>query len=540
MRKNLALAMTVLLLGLGACDEESSGAADTGPADASAEQLLPDAGRPDLAPDSPTPDLTVADLTLSPDAGHLWLRAGAATVDITPTLKGVPLAGYGSAPRRDVTLATIPARIAAALGACYDPSPGTVASLFAPNKGKHDPITARALVLANGKTKAAIVKVDTIGVSRQFRDGVEQAAKKLGIPAEHLILAATHTHGGPGAVSNQKIWEIIAADCYHKQTYQAMLAGVVDALKKAHANLTAARVGISAGKEDRVTKNRMDKNKATKIDPQLGLIKVVDYYSGKPIAALLNFAMHGTCLGASNMLFTADVMGYVEAAVEKKLGGGVAIFTNGAEGDVAPNQGGFTGAAKIGQLLADTTSKLWAKTTTKSWFEIAGAYGDIKFPAPTFNGCMPLFGSKTTICDLIPGVKIPLSMFMQSKLPFGALRLDDVVLATIPGEAITDIGLAVKADGKKKGFRLTFVVGLANDYMGYIVTEKEYFLGEYESQATMFGKGTGTHVVNACKKQMQLVIPKSVKPLDGGIASEGGVSPTDAKLSADGAAVPAG
>ena len=517
--------IAVLMLAPGCDDDEL--AADTG-VDAAAD-LAPDAP-PDLTPDV-TPDI-VPDLTINPDTGHLWFRAGAATVDVTPTAKGVPLAGYGSAPRRDVSLVTIPARIAAALGACYDPTPGTVASLFSPNKGKHDPITARALVLANGKTKAAIIKIDTIGVSRRFRDDVEKEAKLLGIPKQNLILAATHTHGGPGAVSDQKIWEIIAADCFHKATYTAMLADVVKALKTAHANLTPAKIGISAGVETTVTKNRMIKN--APVDPQLGLIKVVDYYTGKPIAALLNFAMHGTCLGASNMLFTADVMGYVENAVEKKLGGGVAIYTNGAEGDVAPSHGGFTGAAKIGGIMAETVDKLWKKTTTKTWIEIAGSYGDVKFPSPTFNGCMPLFGSKTPICDLIPGVKIPLSMFMQSNLPFGAIRLDDVALSTIPGEAITKVGLAVKAAGKKKGFRHTFVVGLANDFMGYIVTEKEYNLGEYESQATMYGKNTGTHVIKACEQHLKLVMPGTVKLLDGGaVPVEGGTAPNDFKLPAD-------
>ncbi len=518
-----SIAMVLLTLGPG-CDDEETAATDL--AVDVKDAARPDAPQPDLSPDL-TPDIT-PDKTINPDTGHLWLRAGAATVDITPTAKGVPLAGYGSAPRRDIAnLATIPARVAAALGACYDPTPGTVASLFAPNKGKHDPITARALVLSNGKTKAAIIKVDTIGVSRRFRDDVEAEAKKLGIPKENLILAATHTHGGPGAVSDQKIWEIIAADCFHKTTYTAMLQGVVKSLKTAHANLTPARVGISSGSEKTVTKNRMING--GKIDPELGLIKVVDYYTGKPIAALLNFAIHGTCLGASNMQFTADVMGYIEGAVEKKLGGGVAIFTNGAEGDIAPSQGGYTGAAKIGAVLGETTAKLWKKTTTKKWIEIAGAYSDVKFPSPTFNGCMPLFGTKTTICDLLPNVKIPLSAFMQSKLPFGALRLDDVVLSTIPGEAIADVGLAVKAEGKKKGFRHTFVVGLANDYMGYIVSEKYYNLGEYESQATMYGKNTSTHVIQACEKHLKLVQPSTVKPLDGGsLPVEGGTAPNDA------------
>jgi len=442
------------------------------------------------------------------DATTLTFMAGAAWEDITPAVSaGVPLAGYGAVPRRLINVGTIAARVAAALGACFDPSPGTVASLFNPATGKHDPLTARALVISNGKTKAAIIKVDTIGVSRAFRDDVEKEALALGIPRPHLVLSATHTHGGPGAVSKQKMWELIAADCYHDKTYKTMLAGVIKALKAAHANLKPAKIGFGSAQEKGVTKNRMDLPGV--IDPELGLIKVVDATTAKPIAAVINFAIHGTCLGASNMLFTADVMGYTENALEKKLGGGVAIFTNGTEGDVAPNQGGWTGAQSIGSTLADTTSKLWATVSTKPWISIEGHFTDVQMPAPSFNGCLQLPGSKTTLCDILPGVSIPIGLFMQSKLPFAALRLDNVVFAALPGEGITYIGQQVKAAGKALGFTHTFVIGLANDYMGYVVTPGEFNNGGYEAMATMFGKNTGTIVVDSLKAEMKAVVPTS-------------------------------
>ena len=508
------------------CDDETTTAADGAPQDLAAD-LAPEASPPDSAPDVAPPDVTPPDV-LSPDTGKpLFFRAGASSVDITPG-KGVPLGGFGGPPRRIFTLVNMPAHLAAAVGFCYDPMPGDAASLFEPNKGKHDPLTARTLVLANDKTKAAFIKIDAIGVSRGLRDDLEKEAKNLGIPKENLIVLGTHSHSGAGAVSKQKIWELIALDCFHKGTYQKMLAGIIKSLKTAHANLTPAVIGFGSAQETRASENRMIKN--GKVDTELGLIKVQDATTGKPIAALINFAVHGTCLGASNMLFSADLMGYAEGALEKQLGGGVAIFTNGAEGDVKPSSGGWTGAAKVGGYLAETAAKLWTSTKTKTWIEIAGAYGDVKFPKPTFNGCMPLFGTKTTICDLLPGVKIPLDLFMSHYLPFGALRLDDVVFATIPGEAITDVGLAVKAAGKKKGFRLTFVVGLANDFMGYVVNEKEYGLGEYESQATMFGKNTGKLVVAACDGKLSKVVPLSAP--DAGVP-DAGWTVKDGQVAAD-------
>jgi hypothetical protein len=472
------------------------------PADSRVDAASPDAAPPaDLAPDSTPPaDAQAPDVAVAPR-----LKAGAASVDVTPTQKGVPLGGFGGEPRRKFTLLNIPAHLSAALGNCYDPAPGDAASLFEPSQGKHDPITAKALVLDNGQTKAAVVKIDAIGIDRTMRDELEQAAKGLGIPAENLIVTATHTHSGPGAVTHHKLFALVAMDCLHDPTYQAMLAGVKQALTQADAALQPARIGIGSVQELSVSKNRMGRPGV--FDPTLGLIKVVASKADKPIAALMNFAVHGTCLGASNMQFSADLMGYAERDLEKKLGGGVALFVNGTEGDVAPSQGGLTGAAALGGILADSTGKLWQTLATKPWIEIQGKLEDVQMPKASVKGCLELFGAGKTLCDYIPGLKLPLDGFMQKELPFGALRLDDVVIATIPGEAITDIGQEIKKAGKADGFRLTLLFGLANDHMGYVVTKDLYATDGYEPNSTMYGESTGTIVVNAATKVIGAVKP---------------------------------
>ena len=497
---------TLLLLGLAMA--LLMPACDTAP-DETMDGAVADLAPPDLAPDLITPDLLQQDLLPQDSAtdggAALVLKAGAATVDITPGA-GVPLGGFGAAPRRVITAATIPAHLAAALGLCYDPSPGTAASLFAPNTGTRDPLTARALVIDNGKTMAAFIKLDAIGVSRKLRDDLQATAKSLGIPKENLIVSATHTHGGAGAVSEQKIWELIALDCLDQLTYQTMLNGIRKALLLAASNMSVAKIGIGATTEKRVSKNRM-KNPG-KFDPELGLIKVVNASTGKPIAAVINFAVHGTCLGASNMKFSADLMGKTESALELALGGGTAMFLNGAEGDVAPIMGGDAGIKFIGETLAATTAALWPTVTTKAWLDIKGDFVDEKMPKPTFNGCLPLFGAALTLCDIIPLAKnLPLDAFMQTVLPFAALRLGDSVFAALPGEAITDVGLAIKAQGKQRGFAHTFVVGLANDFMGYVVTKAEFYKGDYEAQATMWGDGTAKLVIDALTKRLEKVKP---------------------------------
>src|SRR4051794_10480873 len=91
------------------------------------------------------------------------LKAGVAVIDITPPL-GYRMAGYYSERR---------------------------------NTGTHDPLLAKAIVFTQGETKSALVECDIVSmpaaVSSQARTLAE---RKTGIPAGHIVVAATHSHTG--------------------------------------------------------------------------------------------------------------------------------------------------------------------------------------------------------------------------------------------------------------------------------------------------------------------------------------------------------
>jgi len=90
--------------------------------------------------------------------------AGAAVTDITPPL-GTYLAGYYHA-RQAVDV--------------------------------HDPLTARALCLADGGGEIAIVACDLIGLSRESVAAIKQRVQALcGLGPERVLVGCTHTHTGP-------------------------------------------------------------------------------------------------------------------------------------------------------------------------------------------------------------------------------------------------------------------------------------------------------------------------------------------------------
>ena len=106
--------------------------------------------------------------TASDETRPTIFRAGAAMVDITPTV--FPVRVNGMVEERTATMA-------------------------------HDVLMARALVMDDGEKRIAIVIVDSLMLTREMLDDVkEQATLQTGIPTNHILIASTHTHSAPSAM----------------------------------------------------------------------------------------------------------------------------------------------------------------------------------------------------------------------------------------------------------------------------------------------------------------------------------------------------
>src|SRR5690242_15909233 len=65
-------------------------------------------------------------------------------------------------------------------------------------EGVHDELFSRALVIDDGATKTALVSVELLGIEGRLATRVRaDSEKRPGIPAQNVVLAATHTHCGP-------------------------------------------------------------------------------------------------------------------------------------------------------------------------------------------------------------------------------------------------------------------------------------------------------------------------------------------------------
>lgn len=265
-------------------------------------------------------------------AADLQLEAGVAKVDITPSSFG-PMYGYAN-------------------------------RKCGPANGTHDPLFAKALVLAVGDSRLAIVTLDLGSiVSENLRRDV---AARLGIPV--LLLAASHSHSTPSYLPQD-------GKPAEPSPYQAeMEKKVFGAVERAASAMFPARLGIGRGslqlgynrlllREDgraRALFDNLERIPYGPVDPEFALLRVEDM-SGAPKALLVHYACHAVVLGPTSCLYSADYPGAMQTKVEAALPGVQCMFVQGGAGDINPLFEGRAGKEdedlatmqKMGELLGD-------------------------------------------------------------------------------------------------------------------------------------------------------------------------------------------
>lgn len=430
--------------------------------------------------------------------------AGAAAVDITPPV-GVPLGGFGGGDRRN---------------AFPDLNPLNYYTFLKPSVGVKDPIMAKALVLGNGHERVAIVTLDAIAIEAALVEGAVQKARARGftVPLEKVLACASHTHSGPGAVSKRMFWQLTAADLFVDSVYQRMTDQIADALVRAEQSAGPVVLGMASTRVQGATGNRRAGDSPDldpdDIDDEMVVLRV-DTPAGDPVATVWNFAIHGTHFGTSNHEYSADIMGSANHKVEATGAAGVALFINGAEGDIKP-VGGYDAT---GQLLCDAILRARQAATPQPAGVLASVHEQVDLGAPVLDWSASRQGTNSNINQnaivqalqrfgLGVGASLALPQgWVEQEFRFQAIRVGRDVIASMPGEPIHLLGLGIKADGQSLGYGHVMAAGLANGHGSYFTTEKEYNYGGYEGLASLFGPKNGQKLQDAARRVMERIRP---------------------------------
>ena len=401
--------------------------------------------------------------------------------------------------------------------------------------GTSNPLRAKAIVIRQGEASGALVFCDIIGLSLDVSSRARRrASKKTGIPAENILIAATHSHTGPlyfGAM-RKHLHDLAVAkhgrDPYEKVDYSSELVKkIVRVISKANAKAEPVRLKAGIAEQQNLSFNRRFHMKngtvrfnpgvmnpdivrvAGPIDPELGIVFFNKADGGRPDAAIVNFTLHLDTVGGSK--YAADYPFYIEQSLREAYGDDfVSLFGTGTCGDI--NHIDVTKRERlktdfIGKTLAQTVKAKASSLDNVAEPSLAVRSETVHVPLQNFGpdkiawarksikkvGTSELSfleqveAYKVLACEMRPGETIGLEVQV--------FRLSsDVAVVGLPGEVFVDLGLAIK---QASPFHTTLVIELCQDAPGYIPTKKAFAEGSYETVNSRIAPGGGEVMAEA-------------------------------------------
>ena len=391
-----------------------------------------------------------------------------------------------------------------------------------------DRLNARAVVLDNVETRLAFVTVDSCLVPRTlFDEAKRRAAELCGMPADHILTAATHTHSAPRVKNGRNV----EAPAHY---VEQMTRGIVSALQQATDNLAPAELGWGTCQVPEEVHNRrwfmkeggiipnpfgettdivrmnpprgrglLDRP-AGPTDPEVVFLSVRTH-EGRPIALLANYSLHYVG-GVPGGGVSSDYFGEFADQLAAKLFPDeqrdtlppfVGILSNGTSGDVnninftnpQPRAKPFVRIREVASRLVERVFEAMPAVKYKRSVPLSMAQQELtlkvrkptpdqvaranQFLAEPDEKNLPMrakaYADRTLALHEHPGTE---AIVLQ------AVRVGDVGVTSIPCEVFTEIGLRLK---KQSSLQPSFTMELANGHYGYLPTPRQHELGGYET-----------------------------------------------------------
>jgi neutral ceramidase len=376
----------------------------------------------------------------------------------------------------------------------------------------HDPLKAVAMVVESDQAVIALIGIDSLFISEEAtaraREAITLATK---IPGSHILIGASHTHGG-GPV----------AACFGSEAdpeyVDLVVKRVGEAVISAYQSLHAAELADGIGHEPSISFNRRflmrDGRQVTHpgkdnpdivrpsgpIDPDVGVF-AARVPGGELLGLFVNFACHATVMGGNG--FSADYIFHLRETLRRhfrnpRLPVG---FLLGAAGDVTQVDNQRKGrefgeewssmfGLALGAEVIQTVGRLrWNKDT-----DVQAARSQVPIPI-RLPSEMPSekpnrgLGSGTEVDKIYVHEREMLDQERAQRpvIPceVQAIRIGDLGIVTNGAEFFCQLGLDIK---EASTHDRTWVVSLANQWIGYVATPSAYYAGGYEPRTARSAK----------------------------------------------------
>jgi neutral ceramidase len=225
------------------------------------------------------------------------------------------------------------------------------------------PLFSRAFMVDDPRNKKRIVIVcadiwaATNAVTQEVIKRLQQEFGNV-YTRENVMIIGTHTHSAPGGYTGYRFYEITGKG-FDEHTFEFIVSGIVDSIKKAHGNLGQGNIYLNKGIVENCGRNRsLDAYRANPegersrypadTDNEMLLLKFTKQISSGqhlPVGVLNWYAIHPTDRGQQNRRVCGDNKAFASFLFEKAMISSsgpepfVAAFANANAGDVSGNVG---------------------------------------------------------------------------------------------------------------------------------------------------------------------------------------------------------
>ena len=402
------------------------------------------------------------------------------------------------------------------------PPVGTMLGGYAglrPCEGAHDPLYCKAVVLEQDGTRYALIALDLACVDESLYLRLSETLAGLGITKERLLVSAIHSHAAPhGVIPGEG--PLAAVNCAAHERTPEFAAYMEEVIRKATAacrtaadNLEPFLVRTAQAATPPVGSERH------RGDAPGGNLTVLQCQtqSGR-LLTLYNFPCHPTVLPPGNLLASADFA----AGIEELLGGDMAVFLNGAAGDISTRftrrEATFDECARMGKIAAEQILRAIADTPFVQPEPLRGVHATVTLaprPIEPVETAQAELETRTAqwkaaeaagadaqslrlLKTYVEGAWVNLE-FAKSmagitalSLPVTVFRFAGIAFATIPGELFSTL----QPEGVS-------VIAYTNGYFRYICPEEAYEASHYEAMAAIIARGEGEKLMQRIQNMMK-------------------------------------
>lgn len=402
------------------------------------------------------------------------------------------------------------------------PPPGTVLGGYAglrPCEGAHDPLYCKAVLLEQDGTRYALISLDLACVDESLYLRLADTLGELGITKERLLVCAIHSHAAPhGVIPGEG--PLDAVNCAAHERTPEFRAYMEDVIAKASAACHDAAENLEPFlvRTAKAATPPVGSERHTGGTPGGDLTVIQCKTESGRLLTLYNFPCHPTVLPPANLLASADFA----AGIGELVGGTMAVFLNGAAGDISTRftrrEATFDECARLGRIAAEHILSAIQDAPFVQPEPLRGVHSAVTLkprPIETVEAAQAELAARTVQWEAAqaagadaPALRLlktyvegawvnlefakSMASITELRLPVTAFRFAGVNFATIPGELFSTL----QPEGVS-------IIAYTNGYFRYICPEEAYEANQYEAMAAIVARGEGEKLMAQIRNMMK-------------------------------------